>query len=99
MSRMGKKEATKEKAPDASPGPDIAAGTAYHYELVDPSTNADKFWEVRVDGPTWTVRYGRNGTAGQSKPTTEASAEQAIAVASKKAKAKEREGYVLKTDS
>ena len=35
------------------------------YELVEGSSS--KFWEVEVSGADLTVRFGRIGTAGQSK--------------------------------
>lgn len=34
------------------------------FELVD--NRSDKFWEVEVDGRNVKIRYGRNGTDGQT---------------------------------
>jgi predicted DNA-binding WGR domain protein len=34
------------------------------YECMEDGSR--KFWEVKVEGPSYTVRYGRIGTAGQT---------------------------------
>ncbi len=47
------------------------------FELVDESSN--KFWEIHLDGSSVTTRWGRIGTAGQSKTLELASPEKARA--------------------
>lgn len=92
-----RKQAAKPMAKKASTGgPTLVDGECYRYELVDPSINADKFWEVKIEGSKMNVHYGRNGTGGQKMINDLGTTEAAIATASKKAKAKEKEGYKLK---
>lgn len=52
-----------------------------------------KFYEVTLDGPQLTLRYGRIGTAGQSKTTTLANPAAALAEAQKKLTEKRKKGY------
>ncbi|GAB3707970.1 WGR domain-containing protein [Mariniluteicoccus flavus] len=52
-----------------------------------------KFWKVTVDGATVTTTWGRLGTDGQTKVTTEAGPEAAAASAAKQIAAKEKKGY------
>lgn len=54
---------------------------------------ASKFWSVAVDGDSHTVRYGRIGKAGQSKESSFASEEDALADAEKQAAKKRKKGY------
>jgi DNA ligase-1 len=63
-------------AAPAGPG-HTAAGVAAsrRFELVDGTSS--KFWEVEVRGAEMIVRFGRIGTAGQTKPKTFASGEAA----------------------
>jgi len=46
-----------------------------HLEYKD--AKSDKFWEISLDGPRFTVRWGRRGSAGQSK-TKELGSEDAL---------------------
>jgi predicted DNA-binding WGR domain protein len=41
-----------------------AVKTKRRFEYVEGSS--DKFWEIEIDGSSVTVRFGRNGTSGQS---------------------------------
>lgn len=55
---------------------------------------AAKFWEVTVDGADVTVRFGKLGTAGQTRTKTLASAAAAEAEAAKLVREKTAKGYV-----
>ncbi len=55
---------------------------------------SDKFWEVEVTGSTVIVRFGRNGTHGQSESKTFADATAAVKHAEKKVNEKLSKGYV-----
>lgn len=55
---------------------------------------SDKFWHIDVAGDTVTVRFGRNGTAGQVRSTRHESAAQAAEEADKLVVSKVRKGYV-----
>jgi DNA ligase-1 len=55
-------------APVAASSPEVnmsASGPSRRFELVDGGSS--KFWEIEVAGNAHTVRFGRIGTAGQSK--------------------------------
>lgn len=52
-----------------------------------------KFWEIEVQGASFTVRFGRLGTAGTAKTTTLGSTSEAAAEAEKLIKSKVRKGY------
>jgi predicted DNA-binding WGR domain protein len=56
--------ATTEK-PGASPAPTATPGSARRFEFVDGLSR--KFWEISTSGNSFTVRFGRFGTAGQSQ--------------------------------
>ncbi|AZM49757.1 molybdenum metabolism regulator [Streptomyces sp. WAC 06738] len=74
----------------------MAAGSGVsttYLELSQDGGGAHKFYEVRVDGPTVTVRYGRIGAAGQTQRTTFATEGKAKAAAAKKVGEKVRKGY------
>ncbi len=55
---------------------------------------SDKFWEIAVDGNTYTVRYGRKGTDGQTNTKVFDSPEQAAKKAESAIKSKTKKGYV-----
>lgn len=61
------------------------------YELVE--GGSAKFWEAGVEGSTLTVRFGRLGTAGQTKEKVLASAAAAAAELAKLVKEKTGKGY------
>jgi len=63
------------------------------YELVE--GNSSKFWEVEITGADLTVRFGRLGTAGQSKTKTFADAQAAQKEWHKLVKEKTGKGYGL----
>jgi predicted DNA-binding WGR domain protein len=61
------------------------------FELVEGSSS--KFWEIKVDGASFTVTFGRLGTAGQSKTTTCASEDAVNKEAEKLIREKTKKGY------
>jgi predicted DNA-binding WGR domain protein len=61
------------------------------FEMIEGSSS--KFWEIAVSGKSFTVTYGRIGTAGTSKTTTTASAQEAEAEAAKLVREKVEKGY------
>jgi DNA ligase len=68
------------------------AGTPRHFEYVDGKSS--KFWEVAQSGCDVTTRWGRIGTAGQSKTKTFADETTAAKQAMKLIQEKTGEGYV-----
>jgi DNA ligase-1 len=60
---------------------------------------SQKFWEVGVDGAEMTVRYGRIGSAGQSKTKAFGSETAAAQQAEKLVAEKTREGYLETAES
>jgi predicted DNA-binding WGR domain protein len=54
--------------PPPAPVARAAAGTARRFEFVGGSSR--KFWEISQSGNSFTVRFGRIGTAGQSQTKT-----------------------------
>ena len=69
----------------------MAAKNKRRFELREGSS--DKFWEVSTSGTELTTRWGRAGTAGQSKIKEFESAELAQAAAAKLVNQKLEEGY------
>lgn len=70
-------------------------------ELIDPSVNANKFWEVEGptrDGSTWVVKksWGRIGSTPQTKIERHSSKEKAEAAIEKIVAEKEGKGYELR---
>jgi DNA ligase-1 len=65
--------------------------TKRRFEFV--SGSSDKFWEVEVNGNEVVVRYGRNGTSGQTETKTFADAATANKHAEKKIPEKVKKGY------
>lgn len=93
-SGMKKSPARKKSksAKSATPAPAAAVTSDVQYfELVE--GKSAKFWEIAVDGAEVTVRYGRIGTNGQSKPKSFPDAESAQAHAEKLISQKTGKGY------
>lgn len=67
--------------------------TAFHHrlELTDKMHDHDKYWEVELQDSTITYRWGRRGTAGQSK--TESADDGTLKKAQQALAAKLRSGY------
>lgn len=55
---------------------------------------SDKFWKITLDGKSFTVHFGRSGTAGQTQTKDFASAEAAELEHNKLIAEKLRKGYV-----
>ncbi|PRP93503.1 WGR domain-containing protein [Enhygromyxa salina] len=74
-------------------GPDrLAQSTGVRrFEFKD--SRSYKFWEIEVDGVSFTARYGKVGTDGQTQTKSFASADKAAAAAEKKIQEKVRKGY------
>ncbi len=67
------------------------ANEVRRFEMVEGASS--KFWQISLDGASFTVTYGRIGSAGTSKTTSCASAETAKAEAEKLVAEKTRKGY------
>ena len=65
-----------------------------HFEFVGGSSR--KFWEISVSGNSFTVRFGRIGTAGQSQTKTFADEAKAKIEAELLIAQKVKKGYVEK---
>ena len=82
-------------APSAVSSAPSAAGAKHrHFEFVDGKSS--KFWEVSQSGCEMTTRWGRIGTAGQSKTKSFADPAAAQNQTSKLIEEKTRNGYVEK---
>jgi len=84
--------------PTAEPPPvpvvAAATGSARRFEFLGGSSR--KFWEVSVAGNSFTVRFGRIGTAGQSQTKSFADEDKATREAEKLIAEKVKKGYVEK---
>ncbi len=74
-----------------TPPPPSTGLTFRHFTFIGGTSN--KFWEIGVDGTEVTVRYGRIGTAGQSKTKSFSDSTAAVRHAEKLIAEKTREGY------
>jgi predicted DNA-binding WGR domain protein len=63
------------------------------FEFNNPSINANKFWNVNIQGDSVEFKWGRIGTAGQSIEKEFSSVVEARTAAFKKINEKTREGY------
>lgn len=68
----------------------------YYYILVEGSSK--KFWEITIEGKTFTTRYGRIGTNGRTTVKEWASEEEAKKKATSLRKSKEKKGYTLRNE-
>jgi DNA ligase-1 len=80
--------------PAAPPAPQLVPGSKRYFECVQGT--ASKFWEVSVQGNETTTRWGRIGSAGQSKTKSFKDETAALAQANKLLAEKTAEGYVEK---
>lgn len=62
-----------------------------HLKYIDGTS--DKFWEIEVADATYTVVYGRNGTAGTSQTKSFSSNEECLKAAEKLLNEKTKKGY------
>lgn len=69
------------------------------FELRDPSTNSNKFWEINVTGKILVRRWGRIGTEGQVRTENFNSSFSADVEAAALIRSKMREGYKEVVDS
>ena len=69
----------------------MAPGGARRFEFRDGTSS--KFWEVEVRGDEMTVRYGRIGSAGQTKTKSFATAALAVKAADALVAEKTAKGY------
>jgi predicted DNA-binding WGR domain protein len=70
----------------------MAQETTY-LELSEEGGSSHKFYEVKIDGPEVTIRFGRIGDQGQLKTTKYSDEAKALADAQKKINEKLRKGY------
>jgi predicted DNA-binding WGR domain protein len=80
--------------PPPAPVARAAAGTARHFEFIAGSSR--KFWEISQSGNSFTVRFGRIGTVGQSQTKTFADEARAKREAEALIGEKLKKGYVEK---
>ncbi len=87
-------EVTPAAEPPPVPVPAAVAGSTRRFEFVGGSSR--KFWEVSVAGNSFTVRFGRIGTAGQSQTKSFTDEDKAKREAEKLIAEKVKKGYVEK---
>ncbi len=80
---------------EASPVGDKGAGLVRRFEFVGGSSR--KFWEISVSGNSFTVRFGRLGTVGQSQTKSLADEARAKREAGNLIAEKLKKGYVEKS--
>ena len=78
--------------PPPTPTPVGSVGSVRRFEFVGGSSQ--KFWEISLAGNSFTVRFGRIGTAGQSQTKSFADEEKAKREAEKLIAEKVKKGYV-----
>ena len=97
MVLQGEVPALFPSVPEATPEASVpaaassSAGGFERYECVEEGNR--KFWEVKVEGASYTVRYGRIGTAGQTLVKQLADAAAAQCEMEKVRAKKEEKGY------
>jgi predicted DNA-binding WGR domain protein len=82
-------------SPPLVQAPSSTSGTVRHFELIGGSSR--KFWEISVSGKSFTVRFGRMGTAGQSQTKNFADDTSAKSEADKLVAEKVKKGYLEKS--
>ena len=78
--------------PRPRPAPASPTGSVRHFEFIGGSSR--KFWEITVSGNSFTVRFGRIGTAGQSQTKTFADEAKMKSEAENLIAEKVKKGYV-----
>src|SRR5205823_9312706 len=86
-------EGPKAKPPTA-PASASAPGSVRHFEFIGGSSR--KFWEISASDNSFTVRFGRIGTSGQSQTKTFADEAKANLEAEKLIAEKVKKGYTEK---
>lgn len=84
-------EASEDDEGDEDDDEEGGGGGARRFEFSDDGSN--KFWEIRVEGDSHTVRYGKIGTDGQTKTKEFESAAAAKKDADKLIAEKIKKGY------
>ena len=89
-------KATAAPAPAAKPAAASKSGTsgARYFEFVD--GGSAKFWEIKIEGTSYTTRYGKIGTDGQISMKDYDSAEKAKREYEKVVAEKTKKGYAEK---
>jgi predicted DNA-binding WGR domain protein len=96
----GDDEGDEAPAPKAKPAPKPAAASgssksgtsgARYFELVEGTSS--KFWEIKLEGTSYTTRYGRIGTPGQETLKEYGTADKARAEYEKIVAEKTKKGY------
>ncbi|EMP82567.1 WGR domain protein [Leptospira santarosai str. CBC1531] len=64
------------------------------HHLIFKDDKSDKFWNIEVDGTSFTVTYGKTGTAGQTQTKTFDDEEKCLKEAKKLLSEKLKKGYV-----
>jgi len=82
-------------APPPVPATFAKTGSARRFEFI--AGSSQKFWEVSVTSNSFTVRFGRIGTSGQSQTKSFADEEKAKREAEKLIAEKIKKGYVERT--
>lgn len=85
---------SKPAPPPASKPPTPGAGTKRYFELLE--GNSSKFWELTLRGQSFTTRYGKIGSGGQTTLKEFASDEDARREADSLISQKTRKGYTEK---
>jgi predicted DNA-binding WGR domain protein len=80
--------------PPSAPTRTANVGSVRHFEFIGASSR--KFWEISISDNSFTVRFGRIGTAGQSQTKSFADPEKARHEAEKLIAEKVKKGYVEK---
>lgn len=83
--------AKKKPAPVSAPAAPSSSGSARYFEFVEGTSS--KFWEIALDGASFTTRYGKIGTDGQSTTKSFASPDKARAECEKLVTEKTKKGY------
>ncbi len=73
-------------------GDDEQTSSVTRLEYIDEKSS--KFWQIKIDGHTHTVTYGKIGTKGQTKEKTFADSESVEKAANKLIASKRKKGYV-----
>jgi predicted DNA-binding WGR domain protein len=84
-------------APPVGAPPVVAPTTARRFEFVGGSSR--KFWEISVSGNSFTVRFGRIGTTGQSQTKSFANDTKARREADELIAEKVKKGYIEKNNA
>jgi predicted DNA-binding WGR domain protein len=84
-------------APASTPATLAPAGSTRHLEFISGSSR--KFWEISLSGNSFTVRFGRIGTPGQSQTKTFADESTAKHEADRLLAEKLKKGYLQKSTS